>query len=915
MERERKLMTKKILDLTLEIIYLLSGEEYTVVKKISGDHVTSGKRSCVLGGWNRRQSPLMDSINNSRLPQRHNDKRILEVTNMIIELLTGEEGETIEEHKDPYKDAVMEDHPPLSLDGSRNPPERCHSPLYPKHPTLEGHKISNNKQADCLFNVKAEVSEKKEKHLGIDMKCMEMDIPKNGPSNENSLRRFPSPLFSQNTAQELHKTSHEVQVKGQSLINVKAEVPKKEQQTCSRHDVCSKVVEAHAIGSSNRSPLDRCPSPYSRESTQGQHTVLNAYQGERQINMKNEATGREDGMFLWTNMQCKGKKAIASRPTNKNTQDRGTSTSSCQDSSQEHHQIPHYYQAQNLINIKVEKTESEEDKCLWTDGKCKQKNLPKGGPSNKSPSEKCPSSLYNPDSIQKHQEVPHHYQGEHQINTKFGTAEREHEMCLWANEQCKEKKVSVGGSSNRGSPEKSPIPLYSKDSMQECPKILHHCQGDRLINIKVEDEEGKEEICLWANVQETKVPTSRFINRSPPERCPSPFYTEVSSNLMVSSDYQDKLPINVKTESPEGEEEVCSWADIQHKEKKISMSGPLTRSPPEGCDSPLYSQDSPHELPKFPQYYQEEDLIEYKSKDVESSKQMCEMQCKEEEIPAEIGADGRYMRYNTEKCSVINEDGRAEDIDLQAGSSEEAPISANVQPAAQWTDASADPSAHVVPVPDPPPPVTHTYRRRGETFLCPDCGECFTQRAKLFRHQKTHTVEMPYTCLECGKCFAEKVHLVNHERCHKVEKPYACSFCGKCFGEKGNLSNHERSHRKEKMFFCYDCGKCFTQRGHFNRHQRIHTGEKPYSCPECGKCFSQSEYLVRHQRCHSGEKPFTCPECGKCFTDKYDLAKHERIHGTNRPFYCSVCGKGFNQKSNLSRHERVHTQIIAVSME
>ncbi|XP_068111859.1 oocyte zinc finger protein XlCOF7.1-like isoform X4 [Hyperolius riggenbachi] len=736
MERERKLMTKKILDLTLEIIYLLSGEEYTVVKKISGDHVTSGKRSCVLGGWNRRQSPLMDSINNSRLPQRHNDKRILEVTNMIIELLTGEvltvcqdvtlslsmeEGETIEEHKDPYKDAVMEDHPPLSLDGSRNPPERCHSPLYPKHPTLEGHKISNNKQADCLFNVKAEVSEKKEKHLGIDMKCMEMDIPKNGPSNENSLRRFPSPLFSQNTAQELHKTSHEVQVKGQSLINVKAEVPKKEQQTCSRHDVCSKVVEAHAIGSSNRSPLDRCPSPYSRESTQGQHTVLNAYQGERQINMKNEATGREDGMFLWTNMQCKGKKAIASRPTNKNTQDRGTSTSSCQDSSQEHHQIPHYYQAQNLINIKVEKTESEEDKCLWTDGKCKQKNLPKGGPSNKSPSEKCPSSLYNPDSIQKHQEVPHHYQ--------------------------------------------------------------------------------------------------------------------------------------------------------------------------------------------------EEDLIEYKSKDVESSKQMCEMQCKEEEIPAEIGADGRYMRYNTEKCSVINEDGRAEDIDLQAGSSEEAPISANVQPAAQWTDASADPSAHVVPVPDPPPPVTHTYRRRGETFLCPDCGECFTQRAKLFRHQKTHTVEMPYTCLECGKCFAEKVHLVNHERCHKVEKPYACSFCGKCFGEKGNLSNHERSHRKEKMFFCYDCGKCFTQRGHFNRHQRIHTGEKPYSCPECGKCFSQSEYLVRHQRCHSGEKPFTCPECGKCFTDKYDLAKHERIHGTNRPFYCSVCGKGFNQKSNLSRHERVHTQIIAVSME
>ncbi|CAI9537393.1 unnamed protein product, partial [Staurois parvus] len=120
MEEDRSHMTEKILNLTLEIIYLLTGENCTGVMKKSTDNDT-------------RRRPHRDHMTitvppcDSLKPERHNMQKILEVTKKMMELLTGEvpircqgvtvyfsmeEWEYLEGHKDLYKDVMMDNQPP-----------------------------------------------------------------------------------------------------------------------------------------------------------------------------------------------------------------------------------------------------------------------------------------------------------------------------------------------------------------------------------------------------------------------------------------------------------------------------------------------------------------------------------------------------------------------------------------------------------------------------------------------------------------------------------------------------------------------------------------------------------------------------------------------------------------------------------
>ncbi|XP_073415328.1 uncharacterized protein [Dendrobates tinctorius] len=115
--------TKCILNLCLEMIYLLTGEDYAVVQRTSGECVTSISRPHVPDGSAKTHSALTEPSLHLLAHDRISKQRILDLTNMIIHLLTGElpyrcqdvtvyfsmeEWEYIEDHKDQYQDIVME---------------------------------------------------------------------------------------------------------------------------------------------------------------------------------------------------------------------------------------------------------------------------------------------------------------------------------------------------------------------------------------------------------------------------------------------------------------------------------------------------------------------------------------------------------------------------------------------------------------------------------------------------------------------------------------------------------------------------------------------------------------------------------------------------------------------------------------
>ncbi|XP_073521686.1 uncharacterized protein [Phyllobates terribilis] len=167
MDMDRDKMAERILHLTLEILFRLTGEDYTVVKKTSSERC----QDPVSEGRGRPLSPITRPPPHPLIHEDINDQKILELTYKMIELLTGEvpikcqdvavyfsmeEWEYLEGHKDLYKDVMMEVPQPLTspdLSSKRTTPERCPHPLLPQDCKQEDPNVPQDHQGENLTHI------------------------------------------------------------------------------------------------------------------------------------------------------------------------------------------------------------------------------------------------------------------------------------------------------------------------------------------------------------------------------------------------------------------------------------------------------------------------------------------------------------------------------------------------------------------------------------------------------------------------------------------------------------------------------------------------------------------------------------------------------------------------------------------
>ncbi|XP_077346112.1 uncharacterized protein LOC143989712 [Lithobates pipiens] len=246
-----------ILNLPLEILSLLTGENCTVIMKKS----TRRRSHYMITRSSGIQNPITIPPPPSPIPTRHNMEKILEVTKKMMELLKGEvpircqdvtvyfsmeEWEYLEGHKDLYKDVMMDNQPPLtSPDGSSNgnPPERCPRPLYSRDSTLEGHTIPHHHQSGNLRDSKVEVKEEikeEDDEDGVmeeslkEHKDLYQDTMVESSSYRNPPERCPRPLYSRDSTQEGHTIPH--CYKSGDPMDIEFEVKSEEEERYVRDD-------------------------------------------------------------------------------------------------------------------------------------------------------------------------------------------------------------------------------------------------------------------------------------------------------------------------------------------------------------------------------------------------------------------------------------------------------------------------------------------------------------------------------------------------------------------------------------------------------------------------------------------------------------------------------------------------------
>ena len=203
---------------------------------------------------------------------------------------------------------------------------------------------------------------------------------------------------------------------------------------------------------------------------------------------------------------------------------------------------------------------------------------------------------------------------------------------------------------------------------------------------------------------------------------------------------------------------------------------------------------------------------------------------------------------------------------------------------------------------------------------CSSCNYRTHSKAKLARHQTSHSDHRPWLCPLCGQAFKLSKQLRAHSMSHREEgisgdrSVLSCNQCQAKFTLVRHLKHHiETVHNKVKKFLCSFCGYAASSRSALQLHVRKHTGDKPFQCGECSYSTADHNSLRRHKMRHSGVRPYRCPYCPytsiQSTTYKVHLkTKHAVEDMSSILFQCGVCAFRTVKESIFLTHVAGHNE-------
>ncbi|KAM3914035.1 uncharacterized protein RB166_019213 [Leptodactylus fuscus] len=896
LEKDRRKMAEKIINLTLEIIYLLTGEEYIMVKTISDD---GEERSTI-------QIPITKFPPQSLLNDRSNKQKILNLTDKIIELLSGEvpircqdvtvyfsleEWEYLEEHKDQYKDFMMENHQALTSlyrSDMKNIPDGFSYPLLTQNWPEGNLNILQDCPIEELSDIKCEVIEEDEEMFVEDnQQHMDGEIPTDNSNEELQEDVYPGTCIE--FIQSNSKNDDFAKILEEDLLFPGGKVV--------HNELSQEYLEEPSITSTLSSDLHI--RDVSTDPTDHKESASNRPLIDQQVLLS-------QGVKIFTCSEC-GKnfktKCSLCRHTRIHKNERPFLCSECGKC---------FIQRSHLVQHQKNHRGEKPFSCPEC-GKCFTQKSSLGGHQRIHTGEKpfsclqCGKCFNQKSDLVRHERIhtgekPYSclecgkrftvksHLVEHQKNH---TGDKPH-SCSECGKCFTQKAYLVkhqiihtrkncfhiqNDGNNRSFLLTEPLRM-NKNHMAESIlnltlEIIYLLTGEDYIVVKTisDEDEG------WSRDQIpiTKLPPHSLMDKRINEQKILDLTNKIIELLT------GEIPIRCEDvaiyfsleewEYIEGYKDLYKDVLLENHQALSSLCELSMKDVPDHTD-PVLTQNCPEENDSALMDHQDEELSDLKHEVISEEKERYvedKQQRKEEEIPTYIGT-GHFVE-NLNGQFLLLPDYNVQYNVIPHDHSGEPSITSGLALVLHNRGLSTDPTDHRESFPNPSLNDQEvTVPGRGKRFTCTECGKNFTTKCSLYRHRKIHGNERPYLCSECGKCFIQKSHLVQHQKNHRGEKPFSCSECGKCFTQKSSLSDHQRIHTGEKPFPCLQCGKCFTYKSSLVDHRRIHTGEKPYSCPECGKSFTRKTNLIEHQKNHTEGKTFSFPEYARNLEEHVMLA-------------------------------------------